>query len=92
MPNNHNVLYSSDSNWKFTYRILVGKCSALSLLFSCAPLERANPSSDDLRRPRGLSYMSGGVRDPASWIAGATESELERLLVFVGNHANAYVR
>ena len=45
-----------------------------------APLERATPSSDDFRRPRGVSDMPGDVPDPASWVAGATKSELERLL------------
>ena len=56
--------------------------SALSLLFSCAPFERANPSSDDSRRPSGLSDMPGGVPDLANWIAGATKSELERLNIW----------
>ena len=31
--------------------------------------------------------MAGDVPDPASWVAGATKSELERLLVFLGDHA-----
>ena len=57
--------------------------SALSLLISSAPFARANPSSDDFRRPRGVSGMPGDVPDPASWVAGATKSELERLLVFL---------
>ena len=60
-------------------------CSALSLLFSSAPFERADPSSDDFRRPAGLSDMQGDVPDPTSWVAGATKSELERLLVFLGD-------
>ena len=59
--------------------------SALSLLFSSAPFERATPSPDDFRRPRGVSDMSGDVPDPASWVAGAIKSELERLLVFLGD-------
>ena len=54
---------------------------------SSAPFERANPSSDDFRRPRGVSDMSGDVPDPASWVAGAIKSELERLLVFLGDAA-----
>ena len=29
--------------------------------------------------------MSGDVPDPASWVAGATKSELEKLLVFLGD-------
>ena len=62
--------------------------SALSLLFSNAPFERATPSSDDFRRPRGVSDMSGDVPDPASWVAGATKSELERLLIFLGDRAD----
>ena len=32
--------------------------------------------------------MSGDVPDPASWVAGATKSELERLLVFLGDAAD----
>ena len=32
--------------------------------------------------------MPGDVPDPASWVAGATKSELERLLVFLGDHAD----
>ena len=28
--------------------------------------------------------MPGDVPDPASWVAGATKSELERLLIFLG--------
>ncbi len=54
--------------------------SALSLLFSSAPFERATPSSDDFRRPRGVSDMPGDVPEPATWVAGATKLELERLL------------
>ena len=57
----------------------------MSLLFSSAPFERANPSSDDFRRPRGVSDMPGDVPDPASWVAGATKSELERLLWLIGS-------
>ena len=32
--------------------------------------------------------MPGDVPDPASWVAGATKSELERLLVFLGDAAD----
>ena len=32
--------------------------------------------------------MPGAVPDPASWVAGATKSELEKLLVFLGDAAD----
>ena len=65
--------------------------SALSLLFSSAPFERATPSSDDFRRPRGVSDMPGDVPDPASWVAGATGFERNEIRNYgIRNYAVIY--